>query len=220
MKLIEIFNHLTYGELSQLNLGANTGGEPKDVNIPMLLSHINLGLNALYRRFNLRTEYIEFTLVADAETYSLEQEDLYKIEEVYTSSDVSLPINDGALPYSCFTPQAGTLRVPLDIVNKADDLPEGYTTDTLRVVFKAKHPTITEDADPESYEVSLPYSHLNALIYFVAARAHTPFGLSNNFHLGNDWSTKYEMECARLEQEGMAPDIDKSSNRLKQNGWV
>lgn len=54
MKLIEIFNQLTFGELAQLSMGGMDAGEINDKNYDAVLSHINLGLTALHKRFPLK----------------------------------------------------------------------------------------------------------------------------------------------------------------------
>ena len=111
----------------------------------------------------------------------------------------------------------------LDIVNKVFDVPEQYKTDSLEVVYRANHPKLVESGggiNPEAIELELPYSHLEALLYFVASRVHNPMGMANEFHSGNSWAAKYEAECMKLQQQNLEIDEGNDNDRLGRNGWV
>lgn len=220
MKLSEIFTNLSSGELSQIFVGQQTNGDTPDNSASYLISSINLGLTALHTRFSLKEGRVSFTLSTLGNVYNLQRPDIIKIEQVITQSGRELPLNNSADIYSCSTPSLGALRVPVSIVNKEPDLPDDLITDSLEVVYRANHAIISVDVMPEYYEVDLPYSHLLALLYFVASRVHNPIGMVNEFHAGNSWASKYELECARL--EGHNIQIDKGTNydRISRNGWV
>lgn len=223
MKLSEVFSQLAYGELSQLSLGTLTSGElSEDAHAP-LLAHVNLGLTAIYKRFNLKEGRLVFPLSQSGNVYKLTVADLNKIERVYTSEGTELPLNDANSPLSCYTPQLNILRVPKKIVNKDRDLPEKYQTDGLEVVYRANHTKIEATGGtltPETVELELPDTYLEALLYFVASRAHNPIGLVNEFNAGNNWAAKYEMECQRLEALNLEVDESNENTRLNKNGWV
>lgn len=219
MYLSDILNELTYGELSQLNLGIQKNGEtPEDKLLP-LISHINRGLSALYTRFFLKEGRFNFALVAGAYGYDLQREDLLKIEQVFTEEGAELPVNDGTKLWACFTPTMQQLRVAKEIVDKDINLPTEYITNGLEVVYRANHPRVTDGTLPESTVIELPYSHLNALLYFVASRAYTPMGLVNQYHQGDSWAARYEAECLRLEAASLQIDTDIQNSRLYDKGW-
>lgn len=220
MKLSEIFNHLTYGELSQLSLGGTVNGEIPEAKYLALISSINLGLTALHTRFYLKEGQLKFVVSGKGATYDLERDDILKIEQVFTEERHELGVNDYTDPYTCLTPTLRSLTIPEVMVTKGPDLPEELITDVLRVVYRANHPVIPYDLDPGLYEVVLPYSHLQALLYFVASRHHNPIGMINEFHSGNSWAAKYEMECTRLELKNIQIDQGQSSARLLKGGWV
>ena len=50
MKLREIFEHLAYSELSQLNVGDTSLGLINESNYDKVLSAVNLGLTALHTK--------------------------------------------------------------------------------------------------------------------------------------------------------------------------
>lgn len=224
MKLKEIFDQLTYGELSQISWGGGEQGVLDDANWDRALAHINLGLVALYKRFALKESTVEVPLVANQTAYSLAvlAPDLLKIERVYTDADIELELNNRANSYSLITPSTTVLQVPKAMVDGSTELPEALQTALLKVAYRASHPQIVQGyyIDPELVDVELPYSHLQALLYFVASRVNNPIGMSNEFHAGNSYAAKYEMECQRLDTENLQIDQGSQSDRLVRNGWA
>lgn len=223
MKLSEIFSQLTHGELSQIAIGGAAVGEISEQNYSKVLGHVTVGLTALYSRFSLKEKQLSIPLQADANTYQLDLDDLLKIEKVCADSGYELGLNSSDDPYSCRTPTLRSLRVPQEILDKASFLPDELKTDALLITYRANHPKITEsqlDLGPENIDVELPESHLEALLYFVASRIHNPIGMSNEFHAGNSYATKYEMACQALEGKGLQVDAESSNTRLNRGGWV
>lgn len=225
MKLSEIFSQLTYGELSQLSIGGAELGEISEVNYAKVLSHINLGLAALYKRFPLKEVRYVLPLVPGQVTYSLGTvlTDLLKIERVYTDADWEMALNDDSDALSCFTTSMSTLRVPASVVAKSSELDEQYLTDSLTLVYRANHPAIVQGVglfDPTTVEVELPYSHLECLLLHVASRVNNPIGMTNEFHAGNSYHAKYEKACQELEVQNIRIDQGSQNNRLVNNGWV
>ena len=247
MKLSEIFSQLTYGELSQISLGGGEQGEINESNYDRVLSHVNLGLTALYKRFPLKQGRLTIQLQQGRFSYPLSKayavsnatslepvkyildsevpfiEDIHKVESVFTDKGWELGLNDESDPYAIATPSAQVLRIPASIVANSTDLPEPLKTATLEVVYRANHPTISQDSvgfDPISYEVELPYSHLEPLLLFVASRVNNPIGMTNEFHAGNSYAAKYEQACQQLEQFNLKVDQGSQNTRLQRNGWV
>lgn len=223
MKLSEVLLQLAHGELSQLAMGELTFDELKEERLPALLDSINLGLTALHRRFNLREEQLTFPLSQDGNVYRISSPDLIKIERVYTSAGKEFPLNLSGDPYSCFTPRIDTLRIPMDVVMQSQDVPDKYKTSEVLIVYRANHPkleAVKGVINPDVLEVDIPYSHLEALLYFVASRVHNPVGLTNEFNAGAYWGNKYEAECMRLEKENVRIDEGAVNERLIRNGWV
>ena len=223
MKLQEIFDQLTYGELSQLSIGGGEAGVINETNYPRVLAHINLGLTALYKRFNLKEKRIVIALQPDVDTYQLNVDDILKIEKVITDSEFELGLNQDSDAYSCFTPTLTTLRLPKVLMYQGGDLPDEYITAGLTVVYRANHPKLVIRFGmlrPEATNVELPSSHLQALLYFVASRAHNPIGMTNEFNAGNNWNAKYEAACQELEFQGLQVERGVNNFKLHWNGWV
>lgn len=247
MQLTEIFNQLTYGELSQLSIGGGDTGEISEKNYAQILAHINLGLTALYKRFPLKESRLTIELQAGRFTYPLHssyaqsnarsrelvkyiadaaspfKDDIHKVETLYTDEGYEVGLNDGASPYSVMTPSAAVLRVPASIVAKAPDLPPELLTSSLEVVYRANHPLITLDAldfGIDTVSVELPYSHLEPLLLFIASRVNNPLGMVNEFNVGNNYAAKYEQACQLLEVSNLRVDQNSQPDRLHRSGWV
>lgn len=237
MKLAHIFEQLNNAEFSQLNIGGNASGTIAEANYPTVLNHINLGLTALYRRFPLKEGRItlrpqpgqrEYLLASryavsnqrsaetvryliDSVAYPFKDETLIKVEKVLDLHDEELLLNVEGDPESCFTPSLNIIRIPKEAASD------------LVLVFRQTHPQIKIPLgyfDPERVDVDLPYSYLEALLYFVASRAHNPIGMQNEFHKGNSYAAKYEMVCAELERNNIKPDRGSENSRFTRNGWV
>ena len=223
MKLTEIFEMLSSGEIVQLSIGGAAAGVIDSTNYAKIVPHINLALTALYRRFTLKEKNISFPLDAAADVYKLHVHDLIRIEKVLTDNDVELLLNVDDSEYSCTTPTMSSLRVPKLIQDQGPDIPEDLKTTSLRVVYRANHPKINVavvDFDPDTIEVELPYSHLEALLYFVGARVNAPVGMAAEGTVANTYYAKYENACAELEGEGMEVQKLAENSRLQRTGWV
>lgn len=223
MKLQEVFDQLSGSEFSQLSIGGQEAGVINENNYARVMGYINLGLTALYTRFNLKQRRLLIPLQADADTYQLNVDDILKIEQVLTDSGFEMPLNQEGNEISCFTPTLKSLRVPKIILTPSNMLDEQLKTDGLLVVYRANHPKLvlqTWSIAPGNKELELPTSHLEALLFFVASRVHNPVGMSNEFHAGNSYFAKYEAECQRLKSLGLEPDQDRVESRARRNGWA
>ena len=247
MKLREIFSQLAYGELSQHILGEHELGVVSPERHGALVSHINLGLNALYKRFFLKEGRIDLGVQSGMTNYILNSEyavsnvessalvrylldtpeapfmdDIHKLERVLTSEEVELPLNDEAESYACFTPSQTSLRIPIDIASPTSSTPDYLKTSQLTLVYRANHPPIqiVDGVVDTDMEVYLPASHLEALLYFVASRVNNPIGMTNEFHAGNSLAAKYEMECQKLEGFNLQIDNMSQHTEFEHRGWI
>lgn len=248
MKLTEVFNQFTTGEFSQLAIGGADVGQIAEADYPKLVNHISLALTALYKRFYLKEGRVDLGMVASRMIYPIHSkyalsntkstepvkflldsasdkfaDDILKIESVLTDAGFEIPMNDGTERLSISTTSPTTLRIPAALTGQVADLPNEFKTSKLTVVYRANHPTLTWNEysfDPETIELELPESHLEALLLYVASRAVTPLGLVNEFNAGNNYASKYEMECQKLEQFNLQLDHSNSNHRLIRNGWV
>ena len=238
MKLQEIFDALWYGELSQVFQGGTDATEGiREEDRKKVISHIQLGLTSLHRRFNIRvgefvlelqpgqTVYVLSKEFAQSNTKSAEpvkyirdnqlpfEDDLFKIERIYDKNECELPFNESMFK------GIRTLRNHVLVV------PESYQekTDILHILYRANHPkidTLMGEAVPFMQEIELPDMYLQALLYFVGSRVMNPIGINQEFHDGNNYAKKYELECMRLEQENFQIDDIEDNNKFHRSGFV
>lgn len=248
MKLQDVFSQLAYGELSQVVQGTLVNGVVDPVHHPALVSHINLGLTALFKRFNLKEGSLTLSLIPGKLVYPLTKAyavstmesiepvrhildsslspflgDCLKVEKVFTQSNWEMGLNDLSDPYTCTTSSMTTLVVPEPVVSQRSDLPDELKTSTLRVVYRANHPLLVieeNDFFPEEIELELPDSHLEALLYFIASRVNNPIGMGQEFNAGNNWNARYEQECMRLESLSLQIHQGTENDRFSMRGWI
>lgn len=248
MKLQDVFDQLSTGELSQISIGKRDPGSIEESNWDKVLPAVNLGLTALYKRFLLKEGLITIDLLPNKYQYTLHsdyaigsvrkpsepkylravssskfEDDIQKIERVITDTGYDLPLNDSALQYSVRTTQKTVIMVPRSIVDKLPSLPDGYKTSALAVVYRASHKRIVIPIgyfDPSRVEIELPVEYLHALALFVASIIHTPIGLANEGQTGNNYGVMYEMECVRLENEGLGIGTGQGNTRFSHGGWI
>lgn len=103
MKLREIFDSLTYGELSQLNIGGAKEGFIDDSNYDRMLTHVNLGLTALHRRFLLKEGSLALALTPGLYLYDLHSDHAISTEGIGLGLDLleldgEIPVVDTSTP--------------------------------------------------------------------------------------------------------------------------
>ena len=216
MKLLDIYNYMAEGELSQIFTGSNRTqfGELTEEAYMKLWPNTKLGIDALYRRFKLREVEYPITLLEGVTSYSLNQPDFIQIIRVYDELGCEQVMNDLGNPDSLHTPQSNILVVPTDI-----------EATSLKVVYRARHPEFNQYVAPTSpsiVDVELPETHLLALCYFVASRFLNPMGsTSEGFHDGNNYAAMYENECQRLEGHGyQVQQTDSREDIIDARGWA
>jgi len=236
MTLLDILKDLTYGELAGLAIGNLLPGEfdnePDPHEYEQIVSHINLGLKEIYKRFFLRSreieiqEYEQFTSYklhsdfAQSNVASLEpikyiidtvddpfQDDILKIEEVYDEEGTKLSMNDITDEYSVFTPAYNIVQIPYP--NNANTFSDQY---------RACHPKVpvTLATDPDTVEIELPNSLHIALLQYVGYRAN----LRTNPERSADYWQQFEKTCAHVERLGLEVQGEPGDWRFDEHGWV
>lgn len=242
MKLSEVFEHLQYGELSNLGIVDKTTGLIPETLYPKVLSSVNLGLADLHKRFVLKKGYLHIVLQPDQTMYPLKSQyqvgnkapvgtvqfiknegvkfvdDLLKVEKVITDKGVALGLNDSTSARSVATPQYNMLYVSGLLQRELKPTPLELTLEYRKGVKPLK---ICESSfDQLCVEVDLPDTHLMALLYFTASRLHNPIGFSEaTTHEGNNYSAKYEAECLSLDYLNLRVDEVAENSRARRNGW-
>lgn len=235
--LKDIFDNLTYGELSHLSIGNAPVGfiDPKDY--PKIVAAVNNALTALHKRFLLRTEEVRVQELVAINTYYMRRAhavsntdditstkyildssaapfsgSLFKIEAIVSDSTGAFILNDSSQANPVYTPNFDTFVIT------PTNPPE-----TLKVALRSDHPRIVLETgfDPLLVELHIPYSLLDAISLNVAARLYSPLTAGDGERsAASVFMYKYEMECKRLEEEGMTLEADVSDTRFENKGFI
>jgi len=245
MNLNDVFTQLTYGELSKVFIGGldeRTG--ILEIDREQIISHVQLGLTDLYRRFRLLQGQMTLTLQPDTTDYMITkdfiasntdsteavkyltddpifpyEDNLLKIVEV--KDDLLNPIRLNWANDSCsvFSRSEKHLYVP-EVITTLDYRDPVITE--LKLIYLANHPKIDCSLgtySPELVELYLPDAYMTALLYYITSRYMNPIGMANEFHAGNSYYAKYEGECARLEQQNLQYDNADLVTPFERDGW-
>lgn len=219
IKLSEIFDNLVYGEFSKLSIGEDGSVTTKDYN--RLITHINLGISELFKRFSLKHAEVAVTVIKGTTLYSL-GENVVEVLRVMDKLGIELPINrvEYGITGSVVTPTLSTIKVK--------DVEPQVLTVTCKMAptpIELVPVDILGEYEPSLIETELPRTYLEALLYFVASRVFNPVGLESAvnrapFHTGNNYYSKYEAACALLASVGLDVEETVEYHKFSSKGFV
>lgn len=155
MDLKDLFQQLSYGELSNLSMSFNGSGTLTDIAKPKIVGYANEALVRLYSRFVLKENDVLVKMLPGVTYYHLLkqyaqqsydptdpdivpyimdlsrekfEEDVIRILSIYDSKNCKRPLNDDNAWNSIFTPQHQTIQNPL-----------AYDGEVLSIHYQAKH---------------------------------------------------------------------------------
>lgn len=244
IKMAEVVDLLCDAELSNL---VYVDSETKQLNtakLPALVRSINQGVLELHKRFNLKTGVITLVLDKNRHRYYLRptyqtgnkpdgpddvkyieagddrlwNQSILKVEQIYDDAGKELKLNESGDYESLMTPSDDTLQV-------SDWFLQKYPTTKLKMTYRMapRKQLLCEDFVDEwdCLEVDIPYSHLQALVYFVAMRSHSSVGFqANTASEFNNYSQKFEIECSNLDALNLRVDPQGRNDRLSRGGWA
>lgn len=198
------------GELSNLSLKDNT---PE--NNAIIIQYINLGLIALYKKFNLATAEVVIELgraTTPSDDYTMISDTLYQLPDeagtivgAYEENGCEININVEDDVLSIFTPSWNTVQIPT------------ATEGSFVSIIYTKNPTYIT---AETETLPLPTNLLIALLHYIGYRAHGSLDGSlnteNNSHL-----MRFNAECEEIKRLGTITADDLSSvGNLYWKGFV
>lgn len=234
--LQELFDTLAYGELSNLAIGNSHLNTIHEANYPKIVSHINMGLIELYKRFHLKQGEVKIHQYPGVTTYYLRsaysgeldemsdetylevddanpfQDDVLKVIQVFDALGNELPLNNSTNSSSIFTPAFDVLKMT-----------PGDPPEVVSVVYRARYPkiVITPTFNPLTFQLHIPDYIIEPLLLYVAGRTHknTPVaeGEANpntsNIH-------QYELACRKIELFSLPADVNDTRDQFTAKGWV
>lgn len=237
MLLSDIFEHLTYGELSTLKIGGlKDGGEINSADYPQVISFINLAMVELYKKFLLLEKNVTIQLLPNILEYELTYdhavsnpapvdedlpryimdvgyntpftEDVLQIHSVYDLNFEEIPINDLNERTSVFTPFDNVLQVPYP--------DQG---DYLDLIYHAYPKKIDlQLSDPTAEQVRIPAQLLSALLAYVGFRAHISLPAGDKSK-ATEHLSRFTGICNEIRLLGTLNQANLSNLKLKDKGW-
>lgn len=232
----ELFESLSYGELSNLHLGAEGGGTIDESKQPTVILYANEGLLKLHSRFCLIEKSLNLETVGHITNYHLVkrfaesnqdekrerypyikdllcepfEEDVIRVLSVFDNHGNRIPLNDQGNPRSVFTPQPTVIQVPNPI-----------TGISLAVSYQAKHKKLVADGSEASQEILLPEILHVALTAYIAYNIYTTMSTAEATNKAQEHLAKYEATCQEAEDKDLLSTSNSQTNtRFEQNGFI
>lgn len=231
----ELFESLSYGELSNLHLGNNGGGGIEESKQPTIIHYANEALIKIHSRFCLLEKSLNLETVGHITNYHLIkrfaesskaekrekyhyikdllcepfEEDVIRILTVHTQHGQRLPLNDVGNVRSVFTPQPTVLQVPSPI--------DGMS---LAVGYQAKHPRLLVGEDYDQV-IEIPEVLHVALTAYIAYNVYTTINTADATGKAQEHLNKYESTCQEVEEKDLVSTSSSQTNtRFEQNGFI
>lgn len=234
MNVSDLYEELSYGELSSLAMAVDGTGTIQEEKRPQIIRFANDALVLLYTRFILKEKDLLIEQVEHITNYHLLPEfsectadpedgtnypyikdvpnekflgDVCKILTVHNEHGREMSLNDSEVTDSFFTPQANVLQVPRPRAGKP-----------LSIVYQAFHPKLPSD-DPE-VEIELPLALHNAFRSYIAYKVFSAIGTQESTakaqeHLGN-----YEAQCQlATDRDLVNTSVSTTNSRFEKRGW-
>lgn len=234
MKLSEIFEYLSQGELAQHYVAESSCGSIEPENYHKLIPNINMALLELYKRFPvlrkdllievnpnrtnypLREKYATNSTIPALNKYIMDSPlepfkgDILLIEDVVDEGGVVLYLNEDTTMYSIYTPTFDTVTIPAPEAGQY--LAVGYRAAPEHI------PSV--GIDPTEYDVLLPPVMLEALLLYVYSKYHT--GLEEQIVEGTrvNFTREFEKSVSRVEFGTLVNKTNHRNTKFTQNGWV
>lgn len=232
MKLEDLFQRLSRGELSNLALGNEGTGTIDETNQPKLIDYTNDGLLRLYSRFLLKEKDVLIEQQAHVTNYHLIPRfsragaptdttryimdlhcstftgDLIKILEVYDSFGRARILNDKECYESLYTPQPHVLQVPYPCAGEA-----------LSVSYQASHRVM--GITDLKVQIEVPLFLEAALQTYVAHKVYSHMNGQENVAKSQEYAAGFEALCAEVEQKDLVNNTFATTNtKFQKRGFV
>ena len=235
MYLSEVLEHLSNSELSQIALGGTKLGGVQEIDYPKIISHINLGMIDLYKKFPLKTGVVVIQMFEEVNDYYLQTK--YAVSDPtvpgetyrYILDSVSVPFVANVLQIERIDDEDGeeislnddnvdlTYRTPVhNMIRIAEPDPAEFFT----VSYKAEPTKLAiHNADPATLDIDLPYQFLTAMLAYIGHRAYMSLD-KPDLSLSSKYYAKYAGICDEITQLGTLNKNNPTNIKLDRNGWV
>lgn len=235
MNVIDLFEKLSTGPLSNLYVGVDGTGTVEEKNYPQILNHTNDALTQLHTKFLLNEKDVMVEMRLGTTNYHLTrrfaqsnlaspepewkryikdlpeepfEEDVAKILEVFNSYGMEYAINDDEALYSVFTPHAKMIQIRNPLPGRA-----------LCIHYQALHPKLT----PENLEaeIDIPVVLEEALLAYIAFKIYSGMNTETSGARAQEHLAIYTGICAdAITFDQVSTSTSTNNTRFQKRGWV
>jgi hypothetical protein len=140
---------------------------------------------------------------------------LIEVLAIWNSEEEEVPLNVPRYANTgIFSTAFDTLEIPLS-----------DTQGVFKIQYQAEHPriVITEDFDPETYQLQFPGFIEDALTLHIASqlfKGKTSKASEGEGYATNTYHYRFDQACKRLEDLGLAEVVTVSDQRFRRKGFV
>lgn len=240
MKLTELYQRLSYGELSNLAVGGEGSGAVTEAMKPRLINYANEGLLRLHSKFMLRENVVFVRQVPNLTYYYLMLR--YAVSRSALPADPECPapphfyiVDTEAEPFqedvikvlSVFNQEGIELPLndsedPRSIFTPQPNLlqvPAPVAEQMLAVSYQARHPIIV--GETECQEIDLPFSLEGALTAYIAYKVFSHMNGQDNAAKASEHLSMYDMICGEVTDQDLVSQSSSTTNtKFEQRGFV
>ena len=170
-----------------------------------LIHFINLGMEELYRRFNLSIKSETVLTVSDRALYELSNEDVQRLLSLNHRTGIEMMQSDVLdsmnYDYKIVNYRSFILRKPFD----------GY----VYAIYKAS-PVMLRDINDK---IKLPGTMIPALLTYVMYMSHDVINRDNKTE-SNNFYKMFELQCRELDLQGFTVPLNTESIAVQARGYV
>lgn len=235
MNLNDLYQKLSFGELSNLALANEGNGTIKEAAKPRIVNYANEALTRIHTQFLLRENDLVLELYEDVTNYHLIPRfaqnagsdpvlearryirdlpnepflgDVAKVMRVFDQEGYVLPLNDENKPLSVFTPQPLILQVPSPEEGKV-----------LAVQYQALHPKLDKDV-PEGV-LFVPESLMGALTAFIAYKVFSHMNTQDASAKAQEHLSVYTGICQEVREQDITNQTPSNTySQFEERGWA
>lgn len=218
MFLTDIFRQLSYGEIASYFIGSELDTERGAQYWPQLIDHINQALTVLHVKFPLKEDQVNIQQYRHITTYKLDsnyaetnedsiekykyikdskfkpfQDNVLRIQTIYSEDYEELPINDQNHCRSIYTPTYNSIMVPTP-----------HDENALLVIYRGNHKKLDpETVEPSMVEIDIPNFLEEALLSYVGHRYLASKNTETTSNLSSRYYGKFISICNEVEEKNL-----------------
>lgn len=222
MKVADIFEQLTYGELKQQGLGGYSNKAIAEEDYPEVTSHLNLALLNVYTRFPILEKELFITPLTGQTLYDITsantlssgnedwfiedsvevpfEDDIIRMSSVYDAYGNEIPFNNETADVSIFTPKFNTLQIPEEIAGPLSII---YRASPIKLVPPSEDGTDEEFTAFLNTDVVLPEVLMEAVFSFIEYRVSKALGTESSITQAALAKQSYELICTEVERRNL-----------------